>query len=135
MRILFGIQGTGNGHISRSQEIVRHLTRFAEVEVLISGRQHELDFRLDVPTYWAHGLELAFGTQGGIGYWATPKRLNMLRLLSDICRLPVQRYDLVVSDFEPISAWSAYLHRRVAYRHNVPDIVESLLDDGRRLYG
>ena len=27
MRILFGIQGTGNGHISRSQEIVRQLTR------------------------------------------------------------------------------------------------------------
>jgi uncharacterized protein (TIGR00661 family) len=120
MRILFGIQGTGNGHISRSQEIVRHLTRFAEVEVLISGAQHEVDFRLDVPTYWAHGLELAFGTQGGIGYWATVKRLKMLLLLRDIRRLPVQRYDVVVSDFEPISAWSAYLHRRpcIALSHH-----------------
>ncbi len=42
MRILFGVQGTGNGHISRSRELVRKLKSDGhEVEVLVSGRKEE----------------------------------------------------------------------------------------------
>ena len=42
MNILYGVQGTGNGHISRSREIMRHLkARGHHVEVMISGRDPE----------------------------------------------------------------------------------------------
>ena len=39
MKILFGVQGTGNGHISRSRELVRKLKADGhDVDVIISGR-------------------------------------------------------------------------------------------------
>ena len=39
MRILFGVQGTGNGHISRSRTLARALkARGIEVDYLFSGR-------------------------------------------------------------------------------------------------
>ena len=39
MKILYGIQGTGNGHLSRAEEIVPILKKMAHVDVLISGNQ------------------------------------------------------------------------------------------------
>ena len=39
MRILYGIQGTGNGHISRALEVLPYLKKKASVDILISGRQ------------------------------------------------------------------------------------------------
>jgi uncharacterized protein (TIGR00661 family) len=112
MRILFGVQGTGNGHLSRAREIIRHLVRFVDVDVLISGTRHDVDLGLAVQTHYAHGLGFEFGTRGGIAYWNTLQHLRLLRLLQDIRHLPLQHYDAVVSDFEPISAWSAYLRKR-----------------------
>ena len=39
MRILFGVQGTGNGHISRSRTLARALkSRGVAVDYLFSGR-------------------------------------------------------------------------------------------------
>ena len=36
LRILYGVQGTGNGHISRSREIIRHLKAEGhDVEVIV----------------------------------------------------------------------------------------------------
>jgi uncharacterized protein (TIGR00661 family) len=112
MRLLYGIQGTGNGHLSRAREIIRHLVRFVDVEVLISGTRHEVDLGLDVRTRYAHGLGFAFGTGGGIEYWNTLTHLRLLRLIQDIRHLPLQQYDAVISDFEPISAWAAYLRKK-----------------------
>ncbi|HCS28312.1 MAG TPA: glycosyltransferase, partial [Spongiibacteraceae bacterium] len=39
MRILYGVQGTGNGHISRARMMARHFTlRGSKVDYLFSGR-------------------------------------------------------------------------------------------------
>ena len=37
MKILYGIQGTGNGHISKSETIYPLLKKYGEVDVLISA--------------------------------------------------------------------------------------------------
>ena len=48
MNILYGVQGTGNGHISRSREIIRHLKdRGHHVEVILSGRAPDAFWDMD----------------------------------------------------------------------------------------
>jgi len=42
MKILYAIQATGNGHISRAKEIIPALMKRAQVDILISGTQAEV---------------------------------------------------------------------------------------------
>ena len=108
MKVLFGIQGTGNGHISRCRELLKHLLRRAEVDVLVSGYHHEVDLGFEVK-FKLPGLGFTFGKRGGIDYWNSVRNFSPYKLISDIYKIPVHRYDLVISDFEPITAWSAKL--------------------------
>ena len=110
MKILFGIQGTGNGHISRSKEIVKELGKSAHVDVLLSGTQHEVDHGLNIK-YKCPGLGFTFGKRGGIDYFDSFRTFSPYRLFSDIKDLPVKEYDLVVSDFEPVTAWASRYKR------------------------
>ena len=51
MKILFGIQATGNGHISRSTEIYKLLKQHPDVEqldVLISGGKAQIGLPFEV---------------------------------------------------------------------------------------
>jgi uncharacterized protein (TIGR00661 family) len=48
-----------------------------------------------------------FGNNGGIDIWRTYKKMHSLRLWREIKLLPIQKYDLIISDFEPISCWAA----------------------------
>lgn len=118
MKVLFGIQGTGNGHISRSRELLRYLSRRAEVDVLVSGYHHEVNTGFDVK-YKLPGLGFTFGKRGGIDYVSSFKNFSPYKLLSDIFAIPVKKYDLVLSDFEPVTAWAARLrgHPSVAISH------------------
>jgi uncharacterized protein (TIGR00661 family) len=106
MKILFGIQGTGNGHIIHSREILKYLVKEAEVDVLVSGLHHEVNLGFDIK-YKLEGLGFMFGKKGGIDYWKSIRSISPYKLISDIYSLPVNEYDLVLSDFEPISAWAA----------------------------
>lgn len=108
MKILYAIQGTGNGHASRAIEIIPHLKNRATVDVLISGYQCDLDFPFEVK-YKLKGLSFIFGKKGGIDFWATLKKAKFGRLWKEIKSLPVKEYDLVINDFEPVSAWACRL--------------------------
>src|ERR1700712_1171554 len=110
MKILFGIQGTGNGHISRAREIVPLLQKYGEVDLLISGT--EADVSLVQPLkYKFHGFSFVFGKNGGVDNWATFKRMNLPLLWHDIHHLPLKQYDLIINDFEPVSAWACRLQK------------------------
>lgn len=105
MRILYAIQGTGNGHISRARSIVPELSKYGIVDVLVSGVQVELS--LDCPVkYRLQGLGFIFGKKGGIDMLATYRKAKLKRFRREIQSLPVMDYDLVISDFEPVSAWA-----------------------------
>ncbi len=106
MRILLGVQGTGNGHISRSRELIKHLVNHVDVDVLLSGIHHEVDLGFQA-NYRLDGLGFIFGKRGGIDYWKSIKSFSPYRLISDIYKLPIDKYDLVLTDFEPITAWAA----------------------------
>jgi uncharacterized protein (TIGR00661 family) len=114
MKILYAIQGTGNGHISRAREIVPLLQRYGEVDLLVSGTQAEVTLSQPLK-YRFHGFSFVFGTNGGVDKWATYKIMNSRRLLHDIRTLPLQQYDLVINDFEPVTAWACRVQ-------NVPSV-------------
>jgi len=118
MRILFAVQGTGNGHISRAREIVPLLKNYGHVDMLISGTQ--ADVLPEEPLkYRFHGFSYIFGEKGGIDYWKTYKSMNLPRLWKDVRTLPLKNYDLIINDFEPVTAWACRLQGRpsVALSH------------------
>ncbi|MEC5394445.1 glycosyltransferase family protein [Bergeyella sp. RCAD1439] len=108
MKILYAIQGTGNGHVSRAREIIPHLKKQGELDLLVSGSQADVGLDEEVK-YRLVGAGFVFGRNGGIDFGETWKRLDFSRFWSDVKRLPVQDYDLVINDFEPVCAWSCRL--------------------------
>jgi uncharacterized protein (TIGR00661 family) len=105
MKILYAIQGTGNGHISRAREIVPLLQQYGELDLLVSGTQAEVSLSQPLK-YRMHGFSFVFGTKGGVDKWATYKLMNLRQLWHDINHLPLKQYDLIINDFEPVSAWA-----------------------------
>jgi uncharacterized protein (TIGR00661 family) len=106
MKILYAIQATGNGHITRAIEIIPHLKMWGKVDILLSGSESEIELPFKVK-YRFKGLSFVFGNNGGIDIWRTYKKMHSLRLWREIKLLPIQKYDLIISDFEPISCWAA----------------------------
>lgn len=108
MRILYAIQGTGNGHLSRARDIIPILQKNHDVDLLISGSQADVELPYTVK-YRFKGLGFIFGANGGIDLVETYKKNYIKRLFSELNSLPVEDYDLVISDFEPVSAWACNL--------------------------
>lgn len=106
MKILYAIQGTGNGHISRAIEIIPHIKKYADVDILISGTESDLHLPFKIK-YRFNGLSFVFGKRGGISLIETYKKSRLKNLFREIKQLPVKNYDLVISDFEPVSCWAA----------------------------
>ncbi len=111
MKILYAIQGTGNGHICRAREIVPLLQQYGEVHTLISGTQADIDPGFPL-TYRLHGLGFIFGKKGGVDIMATYRTNNLKGFLGEVASLPVDDYDLVISDFEPVSAWACHFRKK-----------------------
>lgn len=114
MKILYAIQGTGNGHLMRAAEIVPILRKYAETDILLSGSHSELKLPFDIK-YRMHGLGFIFGKKGGVDILATFLNLNLSQLIREIKNLPVHNYDLIISDFEPVSCWAAYLRKKICF--------------------
>lgn len=107
-KVLYAIQGTGNGHVSRARDIVPLLQERVDLDVLISGIQ--ADVQLPYPIkYRFYGLSFIFGKHGGVDLWATLQKSRPWLLYQEIKSLKVTDYDLVISDFEPVSAWACKL--------------------------
>ncbi len=106
MRILYGVQGTGHGHISRARVVLPKLREYAEVDVLISGYNFKMS--IDGPVdYTARGISLAYDKKGSVDLLETALGLDPIRFIQDMQKLEVESYDFVVNDFEPVSAWAA----------------------------
>ena len=111
MKILYGIQSTGNGHISRSAKIVNKLIRKGfMVDILFSGKNSQLAFPFPIK-YNFTGLTFHYDGSGNISYWKTFKDLHIIQFLNDI-KLDLKTYDLIISDFEPITAWASKLQKK-----------------------
>jgi uncharacterized protein (TIGR00661 family) len=110
LKILYGVQGTGNGHISRARAMARALQAHPELKVqwLFSGRSPEKLFSMEPfgDYWWREGLTFVH-RNGKIDQLATARQLSPRQLFSDVQELPVKDFDLVITDFEPVTAWAA----------------------------
>lgn len=106
MKILFAIQGTGNGHISRARDIIPFLQKYAELDVLVSGIQADVELGFPI-RFRLKGMGFIFGKKGAVDLVQTFRKCVTRDFLKEIKKLPVKDYDLVINDFEPVSAWAA----------------------------
>ncbi|MCU0420124.1 MAG: glycosyl transferase [Cyclobacteriaceae bacterium] len=106
MNILYAIQGTGNGHLSRAVDIIPELQKYGRLDLFVSGAQAEVVLPYPIK-YKSKGLSFYFGKSGGINFYKTFQRNSSREVIQEIHEFPVEKYDLIVNDFEPISAWAA----------------------------
>ncbi len=130
MRILYGVQGTGNGHITRARAMAKALAEQGlTVDYLFSGREAEHFF--DMKIFGAYRLCRGFSLDiraGSVRPLGTLLRTAPRQFLREIRSLDLDGYDLVLTDFEPITAWAARLRgkpcvglgHQYAFRYPVP---------------
>jgi uncharacterized protein (TIGR00661 family) len=105
MKILYAIQGTGNGHLSRAVDIIPELKKYGTLDLFVSGAQAEIALPYPVK-FKSKGLSFYFGKSGGINFLKTFQKNSSKEVLKEIKNFPVEKYDIVVNDFEPITAWA-----------------------------
>jgi uncharacterized protein (TIGR00661 family) len=127
MKILYAIQGTGNGHIARAEDIVPVLREYADVDLFVSGAQADMQLPFEVK-YKSKGLSFYFGKKGGVDVVKTIRKNKAMGTFREIRDFPVERYDLLINDFEPISAWAAKLKQvpSVALSHQASLLSEDV---------
>lgn len=124
MKVLYAVQGTGNGHISRAEVLIPIFKEFATVDILLSGTSANLKLNFPVK-YQFKGLSFVFGTKGGVNILKTLLNIDLWQFIKDVKKLDLNSYDLVINDFEPVSAWAGFLKKKntIALSHQY-----SLLD-------
>ena len=100
--------GYGQCHISRARALVPELQKHCELDLLISGTESEVTLPHPVK-YNFRGFSFLYNRKGGINYTRSGVQNFSFRLLKEIWECPVKQYDLVINDFEPVSAWAARL--------------------------
>ncbi len=105
MKILYGINGTGNGHITKSAQIIESLEqRGHEVDILVSGLNKNINLPFK-PKWIKSGFTFNY-KNGKINLPRTFADSNIIGFLKDL-RIDLSNYDRVCSDFEPITSWAA----------------------------
>lgn len=132
MRILYGVQGTGNGHLSRARVMAKALIEHnIQVDFLFSGRKPEHFFDMECFGEYRVQAGMTFATHSGrVNVPQTVRQNCSLSLLKDIQALDLSCYDLVLNDFEPVSAWAARrqgvpsigISHQAALTHPVPKL-------------
>lgn len=130
MKILYGIQTTGHGHIVRGRALVRELiSRGHTVHIILSGPPLDQKW---IPEYfegYTHFKGLTFVTENGrVNIPKTAKILDVPQFFKDLVTYEPKDYDLVVTDFEPITSRFAQLNKipsigvghLYAFVHKVP---------------
>ena len=113
--MLYAIQGTGNGHLSRAKDVIPSLLKNnIELDILISGTQADIQIPHSVK-YRFKGLSFIFGKKGGVDMWRTYIKSNSVRLQKEIKSVAVNEYDLIINDFEPVTAWACKLKHKPCF--------------------
>ncbi len=140
MKILYGVQGTGNGHISRARALATAFKNYPDIEVtwLFTGRDKKDFFDMDIfgDYLWFKGL--TFVTRNGqIQNIETLLNTAPMTFIQDIKTLAsrLSQYDIIASDYEPVTAWAARRAKRdvigighqYAFNYDIPISGENLI--------
>ena len=130
MKIFYGVQGTGNGHITRARVMAKELHAAGiEVTFQFTGRPADKYFDMEVFNGYQSRTGLTFHTQKGqVSYLKTARDAKPITFIKDMKSLDLSGYDLVISDFEPVTAWAAKNQKKTvlgighqyAFNHKIP---------------
>ena len=130
MKIFYGVQGTGNGHITRARVMAGELYAAGfDVTFQFTGRPADKYFDMAIFNGYQTREGLTFNTSNGqVSYLKTALEAKPIRFFKDINHLDLSGYDLVISDFEPVTAWAAKKQKKkvigighqYAFGHQIP---------------
>jgi len=130
MKIFYGVQGTGNGHITRARVMAKELYAAGfDVTFQFTGRPSDKYFDMEVFNGYQHRKGLTFNTdKGQVNYLKTAFEAKPIRFIKDIKALDLSGFDLVISDFEPVTAWAGKKQKKkvlgighqYAFNHDIP---------------
>ncbi len=103
MKIFYAVQATGNGHIARAIELMPYLKKMGQVDVFLSGSNSHLPAALPV-VFKSKGMSLFYGNNGGLNYPKMLQSFSPFQIIREAAALPVEKYDLVINDFESITS-------------------------------
>ena len=139
MKILYGVQGTGNGHVTRARIMANAFAaKGVEVDWVFSGRPREDFFDMQAFGDFQSYRGLTFAVKSGrILYLKTALQANLMQLNDDIKKVNVEGYDLIINDFEPVSAHAAKragkkvigISHQNAFLHKIPKKNNNLVTD------
>ena len=117
MNILYGVQTTGNGHLVRAKNIIPGLRQKGHhVHTLFSGDINKSIQDIDLFRPYTFKKGLTFRTRSGkLNYPGTLKELNFYRFYKDIISFDARGFDVVITDYEPITS-------RIAKYKKIPSI-------------
>lgn len=130
MKVLYGVQGTGNGHLSRARAMA---TAFKDSDLnadfLFSGRPADRFFDMECFGDFrvCEGMTFA-NNEGRVDYLRTVLGNNYWNFVRDVFTLDLSPYDYIITDFEPVTAWAGRIRRKTvismghqpAFDHPVP---------------
>ncbi len=138
MKILYGVQGTGNGHIARARAMNNAFAQHdVQVDFLFSGRSPDKYFSMEDFGDYQTRRGFTFVTEkGSVNYAKTALNNNLIQFYREVKQLDLSSYDLVLNDFEPVTAWAARRQKKTcigishqnAFRYPVPQKGASWLD-------
>lgn len=136
MKLLYAVQATGNGHITRARALLPALQQAGiSVDFLFSGRPRERLFDMQCFRDFQHRTGFTFVTrEGQVHGWKTLKSARISEFMADVRSLDLSGYDLLLNDFEPVSAWAARrqklpslgLAHQYALRYSLPGTQRAL---------
>ena len=109
-KIFYAVQATGNGHVSRAQQLYPYLKQFGEVDFFISGNNANLDFKLPIK-YRSKGCSLHYSKCGGLNYVDVVKNIKPYMMYRDAKSLPLEKYDVIINDFDFVTSLACKLKR------------------------
>ena len=107
-KIFYAVQATGNGHISRAQQLYPYLQQFGEIDFFISGNNANLDFKIPVK-YKSQGCSLHYSKCGGLNYFDVIKNIKPFMMFKDAKSLPLEKYDVIINDFDFVTSLACKL--------------------------
>ncbi|NVK26656.1 MAG: glycosyl transferase [Flavobacteriia bacterium] len=111
-KVLYAIQGTGNGHVSRARALYPKLIEEFDVDLALVGGNSDVQLPSE-PVWRGKGVSMEYGGDGGVDILKTLVSNNPFKVFNEVREIPVENYDFIINDFESISL-------RAAKRKGIP---------------
>jgi len=131
MKIFYGCNGVGNGHVTRTRLMARALydIGITDIDFLFSGRPSDDYFDMDIFRDYTVRTGIKFNvTDGKVNPTKTLLNIGLKEFQEDIRDFDLSKYDLVISDYEPITSWAAKIQgkkclgigHQYAFNYDIP---------------